>query len=104
MTSKKLCIFLLLHALFAICGFSQYVRLMADSVLPLACIWVNHNIADDSVDESYHFGLQNSNGLLAQAQHCRDVIRWLGQSIALPPPYTSSPPSSPKGRGAICVL
>jgi hypothetical protein len=44
-------------------------HLMADSVFVLYCIWVNHHIADDSVDESYHFGLQNSNGLLAQVQH-----------------------------------
>jgi hypothetical protein len=32
----------------------------ADSVLALYCVWVNHNVADDSVDGSYHFGLQNS--------------------------------------------
>jgi hypothetical protein len=48
---------------------SVNVRLMADSVLALYCIWVNHNVADDLVDGSYHFGLQNSNGLLAQVQH-----------------------------------
>jgi hypothetical protein len=42
---------------------------MADSVLALYCIWINHNIADDSVDGYYHFGLQDSNGLLAQVQH-----------------------------------
>jgi hypothetical protein len=42
---------------------------MADSVLAMHCIWVNHNIADDSVDGSYHFRLQDSNGLLEQFQH-----------------------------------
>jgi hypothetical protein len=59
---------------------SVNVHLMADSVLAMHCIWVNRNIADDSVDGSYHFRLQDSNGLLAQFQHWCDVIRWLGQS------------------------
>jgi hypothetical protein len=45
------------------------VHLMADSVLALYCIWVNHNVADDSVDGSYHVRLQDSNGQLVQVQH-----------------------------------
>jgi hypothetical protein len=61
MTSKKLCIFLFLHDVFAICGFSN-AHLKTDSVLALYCVWVNHNVADDLVDGSYHFGIQNSNG------------------------------------------
>jgi hypothetical protein len=48
---------------------SVNVHLMAEYVLALYCIWVNHNVADDSVDGSYHFGLQKSNGLLAHVQH-----------------------------------
>jgi hypothetical protein len=82
--------------------YSVNVHLMADSVLAMYCIWVNHNIADDSVNGFYHFGLQDSNGMLAQVQHWGDVIRWLGQSIAPSVPYTSSP--SRKGRGAICKM
>jgi hypothetical protein len=41
---------------------SVNAHLMADSVLALYCIRVNHNIADDSVDGSYHFRLWDSNG------------------------------------------
>jgi hypothetical protein len=43
----------------------------AHLILALYCnrVPVNHNVADDSVDGSYHFGLQNSNGLLAQVQY-----------------------------------
>jgi hypothetical protein len=49
---------------------SVNAHLMADSVLALTFyIWVNHNVADDLVDESYHFRLQNSNGILVQVQH-----------------------------------
>ena len=80
---------------------SVNAHLMANSVLAQSCIWVHHNIADYSVDGSYHFGLQDWNGLLAQVQHWRDVISgWVNQS----PLPTLHPPSSPKGRGAICVL
>jgi hypothetical protein len=89
-TSKKPCIFLFLHDLFAIFGFSQCPLhgWLCTCTVQLYFIWVNHNIADDSVDGSYHFGLKDSNGLFSQVQHWRDVIRWLGQSIpppALPP-------------------
>ena len=63
---------------------SVNAHLMADSLLALSCIWVNHNIVDDSVDGSYHFGLQDWNGLLARVQLWRDVTWWLGQSIPLP--------------------
>ena len=48
---------------------SVNAHLMADSVLALYYIWVNQNVADDLVGEAYHFGHQNSNGLLAQVQH-----------------------------------
>jgi hypothetical protein len=48
---------------------SVNAHLMADSLLALYCIWVNHNAADDSADGSYNFGLQKSNGLLAHVQH-----------------------------------
>jgi hypothetical protein len=48
---------------------SVNAHLMADSVLAQSCIWVNHKIADDSVDGSYHFRIQDWNGLLAVVQH-----------------------------------
>jgi hypothetical protein len=82
---------------------SVNAHLMVDSVLALHCIWVNHNVADDSVDGSYHFGLQNSNGLLAQVQHWRDVIRWLGQSIA-PPPTLHPPIFSERTGSNLCFV
>jgi hypothetical protein len=95
MTSKKPCIFLFLHDLFAICGFSQcppHGWLCTYTVLYLGksqyCWWLGRRV------------LAITSGL-AQVQHWRDFIRWLGQSI---PPYTSSPPFSPKGRGTICIL
>jgi hypothetical protein len=101
---KKLCNFLFLHDLFAVCG---YIECSPHDWLCIAlyCIWLNHNIADDSVDGSYHFRLQNSNGLLAQVQHWRDVIRWLGQSITIAP-YTSSPSPifSERTRSNLCFV
>jgi hypothetical protein len=61
-TSKKLCIFLFLHDLFPVCGFSQGAPHL------VLYMWVNHNIAYDSVDGSYQFGIQDSNGPCALVQ------------------------------------
>jgi hypothetical protein len=90
----RLCIFLFLQD-WLLSANSVNAHVITDSVLYLGksqcCWWLGH------------FGLQNSIGLLALVQHWRDVIRRLSQSI---PPTTLHfiPPSSPKGRGAICVL
>jgi hypothetical protein len=101
MTSKKPCIFLFLHDLFAICGFSQCPP---HGWLYLHCtVSVNHNIADDSVDGSYHFRLKDSNGLLAQVQHWRYVIRWLGQSIA-PKHFIPLPIFSERTGSNLCFV
>jgi hypothetical protein len=98
MTSKKLCILLFLHDLCLLSVDSVYVHIMADSVRPMYCIWVDHNIADDSLDGSYHFGLHDSNGLLVQVQHWRDVIRHkvAGSINRLPLHFT--PPHLSKDR------
>jgi hypothetical protein len=62
-------------------------------------LWVNHNIVNERVDQSFHFGLQDSNGLRAQIQHWPWCYTLAG-STDLPPLTTLPPPVFSKRTGS----
>jgi hypothetical protein len=69
MSSQKLCIFLFLYDLFAVCGFSQGASHGWLCTCTILYLWVNHKNADESVDGYDQFGLQDLNGRRLQVQH-----------------------------------
>jgi hypothetical protein len=97
MTSKTLCIFLFLHDLFAICGFSQCpphgwlcLHFLGKSQFSW---WLGRRVLSLRTPG---FEWTASAGPTLTWRHK------VAGSID-PPSHISSPPSSPKGRGEICV-